>query len=405
MPQQNAGTFSCEHCGHEFKWKTSIAGKKAKCVCGQVIVVPKLEPVRPTEPEDDGLYGLAEAPPVTAVPVVAMAEEPLHYEPQRRDRFAAALMTHWPRDVYVPLGLLLGGFAAMGVWTILQPRATPGLVAVMAVLVALGTLIKTALLIGAAIAVASGLGVSFGTLRTAILKFAGIIVFTDAAILWLEVLMEASGAVRHGRFTLFTVGINLLAATAIIGILCNYLFQMDRDDTVRVAFPLAFLSRLTGFLLTLLLVAILTALTARTRPRPAPVPAATATTTMPATAAPAAIPANAADRAIAEQIGRSPLIREGHVQVGQIGRTRGHRDLVDRAEAAGAQKVYFDIESSVRGPSFKAYVELPADPAKRAACFTALASICQDNQYTLDPASSSDKGQRFVTVMLEKKKK
>ncbi|MGA2499270.1 MAG: hypothetical protein ABSH20_16145 [Tepidisphaeraceae bacterium] len=360
-------------------------------------MVPKIEP---TEPEEDGLYDLAEAPPVAAVPAVAVAAEPLNYEPQRRDRFAAALMTHPPRDVYLPLGLLITGFVAMGVWAIMQPHASPALLAIIAVLAVLGTVIKTGLLIAAAIAVASGIGVSFGTLRTAILKFAAIIVVTDAAILWLEVVMQATGAVRPGRFSLLTVSVNLMLASGIIGFLCHYLFQMDRDETAQVALPLAVLSRLAGFLLKVLLVAGLTAMTARMRPLPAPVPAAT--TTMPVAGAPAASPGNAADRALAEHIAKSRLIREGQEQVGQIGRTRGHRDLVDRAQAAGAKKIYFDMEPAMHGLPLRVYVELPADPAKRAACFAALVSICQDNQYTLVPATCSDKGQRFVTVILGK---
>jgi hypothetical protein len=53
--------FTCDGCGKQYAWKPELAGKKAKCKCGQVMNVPA-EP-----PDDDGLLGLAPEP-VSAQP-------------------------------------------------------------------------------------------------------------------------------------------------------------------------------------------------------------------------------------------------------------------------------------------------------------------------------------------------
>src|SRR5215207_4259706 len=53
------GNFSCGGCGKTYKWKPQLAGKKAKCKCGNVMTVPKELPAE----EEDGLgdlYALAE---------------------------------------------------------------------------------------------------------------------------------------------------------------------------------------------------------------------------------------------------------------------------------------------------------------------------------------------------------
>ena len=39
--------------------------------------------------------------------------------PKSKERFSAAALTHPPRDIYLPIGLLIGGVLAMCVWGIL----------------------------------------------------------------------------------------------------------------------------------------------------------------------------------------------------------------------------------------------------------------------------------------------
>ena len=63
--------FNCSTCGKEYRWKPELAGKKAKCKCGNVIPVPTKSPAaapaaaRPAPKPDaevdfDGLYALAQ---------------------------------------------------------------------------------------------------------------------------------------------------------------------------------------------------------------------------------------------------------------------------------------------------------------------------------------------------------
>src|SRR5215208_7702281 len=40
----NSPKFSCAACGKEFRWKPEIAGRKAKCKCGQTLTVPAAPP-------------------------------------------------------------------------------------------------------------------------------------------------------------------------------------------------------------------------------------------------------------------------------------------------------------------------------------------------------------------------
>src|SRR3954471_20954528 len=70
--------FNCSTCGKEYRWKPELAGKKAKCKCGNVVAIPAKAPAaaapvaarpaaRPApKPAEqgaglDGLYALAQA--------------------------------------------------------------------------------------------------------------------------------------------------------------------------------------------------------------------------------------------------------------------------------------------------------------------------------------------------------
>ena len=66
--------FNCSTCGKEYRWKPELAGKKAKCKCGNVIAVPTKSPAAAAAPaarpapkakpdaevDFDGLYALAQ---------------------------------------------------------------------------------------------------------------------------------------------------------------------------------------------------------------------------------------------------------------------------------------------------------------------------------------------------------
>lgn len=76
MSETERAKFACEGCGKSYAWKPELAGKKAKCKCGTVMLVPQTEPGR--DDELDGLYDLAEDDPpprrrATAQPATAAA--------------------------------------------------------------------------------------------------------------------------------------------------------------------------------------------------------------------------------------------------------------------------------------------------------------------------------------------
>src|SRR5207248_7346812 len=53
-----AGHFSCESCGKNYRWKPELAGRRAKCKCGAVLVCPQAEPGK----VEDDLFDLAPDP-------------------------------------------------------------------------------------------------------------------------------------------------------------------------------------------------------------------------------------------------------------------------------------------------------------------------------------------------------
>ncbi|HEY7120587.1 MAG TPA: hypothetical protein VH475_28645 [Tepidisphaeraceae bacterium] len=75
----DATTITCQGCGKRFKWKLQLAGKRVKCSCGTVMLVPR----RAAEAEDiyDLFEGQAqEAPPIPRVAAAVGADDD---DPQR----------------------------------------------------------------------------------------------------------------------------------------------------------------------------------------------------------------------------------------------------------------------------------------------------------------------------------
>lgn len=239
-------TFSCGQCGKSYPWKASIAGKKAKCACGQVLTVPQSPPMQ----DDGGLYDIGEpapAPAPAAHPMPAV-RRPLAYAVEEKSHFSSDSLVHPARDIYVPIGLLITGFLAMFAWALVDVQLPMRAMAIIALAAGVATTIKTAILIGIALIAAPMMGISFGTLRTAILKFAAIIIVTDAAMLWLDVMMQAVGAMpAYGPGVRGTGLVKVMSAAVIITLLTRYLFDMDWDETAEIAVPMAVLSRLIGF--------------------------------------------------------------------------------------------------------------------------------------------------------------
>ena len=263
------GKFSCGKCGKQFKWKSELAGKRAKCTCGAAIVVPAVEaPPEAPPPDFDNLYDFAEptdsppAPPVAAPapPPAAAASRAIPY----RSAPAAPKPDHSPYeaspfiDLYLPVALLGIGFAAMMAWAVDIVGAGAGGAVAVAVFTVVSTLIKTAILIGLAMIIAPWAGILFRGVGKGALKLAAILVFTDAADLWLDYIMRATGAVRPHVISIRAIFASLALAAVLISFLSRILFQTDAEETKTFALPLAILSQIIGFVLkVIVIVAIL----------------------------------------------------------------------------------------------------------------------------------------------------
>ena len=56
MADTQVAKFTCSACGRQYPWKAEIAGRAAKCKCGQALTVP---PMPDPEPEAD-VFDLAD---------------------------------------------------------------------------------------------------------------------------------------------------------------------------------------------------------------------------------------------------------------------------------------------------------------------------------------------------------
>jgi hypothetical protein len=427
MTQSTAAMITCGHCGRAFAWKPAIAGKKGKCSCGQVLNIPVTPPTPPPPVEDDleALYEMAEpAPDVLPAPTPIHVPRPatsLTYAPPPRVEVAPDALTDPVRDIYVPTGLLVVGFLTILIGVTQRYDWPPTMLAVVSLIQGAITAVKTLIIIGLAIVVAPALGISFGLLRTAVLKFAGILIFTDAALLLLEFLMESTGAISPSGRRVRGVGlVNLMAAAAVIGVLTHYLFDMDSEETGKVAIPMAIASRLIEIGMNLLLIfVILPAIFAPKAAAPAAAaPAGAPTQTAVAgdqarepTGATAVAPAppvsnvrvveTAADQAIAERIAKSPLVQNALESRNSLTSIRGMRSLLDGAQACGASRIHIDLEGNRRIATTKAYIELPTNAAARAECYSVVSSVCQTYGHSVDPAA--DANQRYLTVLFKQR--
>lgn len=399
--------FSCDHCGRSFKWKPELAGKRAKCSCGHNLSVPE-------SIEEPDLYDVAETgePQPTAAPLSRVAapafnasSSVLSYGSGRTEeqgRFTFDNLHHKPRDFYWPSGTLVAGFLALMVWALVHGGRSPGVLILFSGYITVATVIKTAVMIGAAFVIAPLAGVSFGGVWTAVLKLAAIVVITDAALFWLEDIMVATGAypaTNTGRRSWMWIAlINTMLAAAVIGVLLKLFFDMDRDDVASVATPLAVLNRVLNFIILVVLSVLIEAATAA--PPPAPV-APAAKPAVPAPPAPK--PVNSAvaekDANIAQQLGqRSTLFPEARSYYETTLGKRHHRDFIDQLYREGAKGVYFGLSGDRGLKPDCIYVELPDAPQARATIVKALCDFMEANRVGGD--TLRDQGDRYLTIPL-----
>ena len=431
------GKFACESCGKRYAWKPQLAGKKAKCSCGATMVVPQAEAPKTPAEEPEDLYGFAEdALPATTVarpmpmpaPVAAAGAAQaggaaaIGYrsaptkENTKQDRFSFDAMTHPPRDLYIPVALLVIGVLGILAWAISWGAGSGGIIAV-SLITGVATLIKTAVLIGLAFIFAPMAGVSFGDARTAILKFAAIIVFTDAVGLWFDELIEMAGGMpsgRRARGRVFWLEMFLIAG--LISAMCYYLFDMDSEDTGTFAIPFAVVSRVLDWILGLIMGAILAGIvSAATTAPPPPVaaappaagaaPAAQAAPAAPGAPTPAAPPAaagiplqaNERDREIERLIGMGSRMMTDANEYNQSQPQKSKREpqLVNQFYGAAAKRVYFS--------GSKIVVQLPDDSVNRAQCF-AISDKYYQTSGSKGPAPK-ETGQRYLEVEMKVEKR
>ena len=414
--------FPCPACGKQYTWRPQLAGKRAKCACGSVVQIPKTAPATAPFEDDDrptDLYDVAEPPPepvqplAPAVPAmtppgsktIAYQSAPTEAD-RKRDRFRDENISNPARDLYVPLALLVIGFFATIGWAVHEINSGFAAILFASFIATFFTAVKTGILLLAAFSFAPQLGISFGRLGPAILKFAAIILLTDAALLWWDDVIAAPLAPRH-YISFGRISISTLICAALISICSRYLFEMDAEEIGTFCIPVAIASRFIGFLLNLLTVAILTAMFTRSAAAPAAGPGPTARRAPPTAAAvpgPAGAPITELpepddDAIIANRIHKSGWVREAR-QWEEALRVTDKTNFAKRMYDAGAKNVYYDFKIGVPKKPDVAYVQLPVDPKARAALIQAIQAYCNEFKIPIDKDHLKDTDQVYIVVDL-----
>ena len=433
MPPAAGPKFSCPECGKQHTWKPQLAGKRAKCTCGAAITVPLNEP----GDAPDDLYDVVETPrpaPAPATPYIPPVAQPAAAGPapltyhraadkseRERDRFREDnLVSPW-RDIYAPIVILVIGFFGLIGWASYETGGSTFAMIMASVIWGLTTLVKTAILIGLAFVYAPQLGIGFGDLKTAILKFAAIVMFTDAADLWLWEVLTVG---RPNRISLRQLGLSLIVAALLISALCHILFEMDTEETGMFALPMAVVSQVVGFLLRLGVIALLEMILSPAVPAPAPAgPTAIApapgqgtpaATTGPGIFSPDDVPdfkaasdkvtirKTAQDQQIEQRIAAGgPMLKDAHqwVSAPSVGSKGDVPVLVSDLAAAGAETMYIEINNRARAG--KIYAKLPDSKSARAACLKVYRAYVKKHDLPTDPTTIKDQGQLFIEIELK----
>jgi hypothetical protein len=274
--------------------------------------------------------------------------------------------------------------------------AGPVMVAIVSLAAGFATLVKTAILIGLAFIVAPMMGMSFGDVRTAILKFAAIVIFTDAIGLWYDEVVEMAGGYPSGRTGGRIFWLQVLLISFVITYLSYYLFDMDGDDAGKFGLPFAIASQVIGFVMWLVLEAVIAGMLAGAAAAKAPVPVAPVSAA--ASGTPAAAPGIAPrvtdrDREIDRSVAGGRMTDA--VEFNSTARDRDKREpqLVNQFYGFGAKRVYFGGKGII--------VQLPDDVASRAKCFQLAAG--HRTAKGLQGASPTEQGQRYLEFELDDK--
>jgi hypothetical protein len=283
--------------------------------------------------------------------------------------------------------------------------------------------IKTAVLTFLAWAFATQSGRDVGNPMPFVLKVAGLIIFLDAAILWVWAAMHAAGAdmTSRGFVSLAMILIMLVVTVLAAAIVVRGAYGLSGDQAKYIGRFVAF----GNLIMNLIIVAgVLIILTAMHKARAATAAAqqaiitaaqvqaqtqAQASQPQVATSLPSPSPTVSGDRPIAARIARGdPFVLEGH-QWQQthpsVGKDRFTSNLVDQLYNAGAERVYVDvfgpIDAASSTPRPRIYVELPPDEPKRSACVDAAHAYQLQHDLDQTPADDSGLG-RYLVIELKR---
>jgi hypothetical protein len=401
-------------------WKKEYAGRRIKCKhCGQSMVVPQQpNQAEPESAMEDDLYALsdmvadakqaASALPPTIVEAAAMAVPaavpaggppaaktrtsksgiPLAYQRQmtasERERGAAVSHVDKNREVYVPLILILVGSAFyIGYYAIHYHLGAIGIISTGIGLVIM-TAFETAILFGFALMLAGPLGVSFGGIGTALLKFASISCLCDGVTTWINALIFGPGFASNGIMGYGAVSFSI--ALGIYWVLLTYLFAMDPGDSWMVVCIISFLAFVLRMVLVLVLLNFILSFGGI------------------ASHAPNVAGGGGGGNSSAEMIDEVAHAKElnelhdGRKYVADFGR-RAEAPFVEEWYKANAKNVWFQCDAGSNN-AYRIVVELPDDTPSRTKCYDAAKKYYTTYGQYYDPQDVKDVGDPYLIVSL-----
>jgi|SRR5581483_10185468 len=235
-----AGQFSCDGCGKTYRWKPELAGRKARCKCGSVMVCPKDEPGKE---DDDGLFELApdvQEKPARPAAIVSPLQPPLapatgtiaYQSKQSQSEESNQLM-----DLWAPVFLILGAIAGQALAAFIRTRGNPASLTNAMTAVGVDMIFGTLFMMIGMWLAAKSRHIQLGAFATALLKLCAIAVAPGAAIELLSIPLRVIPL--FGWLIAWVVGFMLYFA------LIGTLFDLDQDDTwycVKVIFAVKILT-------------------------------------------------------------------------------------------------------------------------------------------------------------------
>jgi DNA-directed RNA polymerase subunit RPC12/RpoP len=418
---EGAEKFACGGCQRELTWKKEFVGRRIKCkFCGHSMAIPPhpLGAVPQPEPAEDELYALSDlandarsaaaklpptivqamAPPI-AMPAVAAAAAgssksaiPLAYRqaPTARElaRSSSDVFIHKKRDIQVPIALLIiGAVLYIGYYAIHYHLGGFAILATGIGLAIMGIL-ETGILFGFALVIAGPLGVSFGGIGTALLKFAAVALFCDGITTWVDGLfaMWTGGLGGGGIFGFGAMGLPI--ALGVYWVTLIYLFSMDPGDSWMVVVILCIFYRILRVVLIVLLLQFILSFGG----------VASSAVAIPSTGG------SVATNPQIDEVNRAKsqnVLHEARKFVADNGRS-AERETVNGWYDAGAKNVWFQTDRDIngKGNAFQMVVELPDDKTARAKCFDLAKKYFNDNGRPEEAQAIQDDGDPYLMVQL-----